>query len=142
MFRLWVSAETLIGLLKERTMNDKEINRAIAEHLGWRWFDHPDTRERTKTFTLSDKWVLNPAGELVFPHSVPNYCGDLNAMHEAEEAAFGSSNLWAAFLFKLLDAVGASGMPSLDGMTCLLQATARQRSEAFLRVVGKWKGEE
>jgi len=113
-------------------MNNKEINRAIAEHLGWKWFDHPDTRERTKTFTLSDKWVLNPAGQLVFPYSVRNYCGDLNAMHEAEKA-LTKKDLWEMTM-QLCNIV--------YGDVPLAHATARQRAEAFLRVVGKWRGEE
>lgn len=135
MFRLWVSAETLIGLLKEWTMNDEEINRAIAEHLGWKWFDHPDTRERTKTFTLSDKWVLNPAGELVFPHSVPNYCGDLNAMHEAEKVL---TDVQCLFYPDNMREV----ITEHDASRRTWHSTARQRAEAFLRTVGKWRGEE
>jgi len=121
-------------------MNNKEINRAIAEHLGWKWFDHPDTRERTKTFTLSDKWVLNPAGQLVFPYSVRNYCGDLNAMHEAE-GVLGPK--WVSYCEQLLE-IAEPEPRTLE--VChywnLLHATARQRAEAFLRVVGKWRGEE
>ena len=109
-------------------MNDEEINRAIAEHLGWKWFDHPDTREMTKTYTLADKWVLNPAGKLVFPHSVPNYCGDLNAMHEAEKT-LENHQLWMV-------TTALAGIVHED--TPIAHATARQRAEAFLRTVGKW----
>ena len=125
-------------------MNEDEINRAIAEHLGWmrhptckKVWRTPEQCERNRELigTVSGPWSMESSGP-------PNYCGDLNAMHEAEKDAFGSSKLWDAFLFNLLDAVGASGMNSLDGMTCLLRATARQRAEAFLRTVGKWRGKE
>ena len=126
-------------------MNNEEINRAIAEHLGWKWFDHPDTRERTKTFTLSDKWVLNPAGELVFPHSVPNYCGDLNAMREAEQATWTRDEGLEAFAENLAVAVFGECPDALlrySDAARLVHATSRQRAEAFLRTVGKWRGEE
>ena len=120
-------------------MNDEEINRAIAEHLGWRI-------KAIKCGDLDDAYWIPPGGyEDAFRNCgiiPPNYSGDLNAMHEAEKAAFGSSNLWAEFAFQLISVLNASGMSELDGMTCLLQATAPQRAEAFLRVVGKWRGEE
>lgn len=121
-------------------MTDEEINRAVAKHLGWKWRDHPDTLEKTKGWALPH-FVLNPAGELVSPHSVPNYAGDLNAMHEAEKTAFASSTAWAEFALQLMNVLMAADMSELDGMTCVLQASARQRAEAFLLTVGKWKGE-
>ena len=142
-------------------MSEDEINRAIAEHIGAddRWlivkrgyFYKPHGHGYTSC--ECNAWVLPLAGAKKHEYligdekvtlrkaAIPNYCCDLNAMHEAEKAAFGGSNLWEKFQFKLLDAVGASGMSSLDGITLLLQATARQRAEAFLRTVGKWRGEE
>jgi hypothetical protein len=39
----------------------------------------------------------------------------------------------------LMRVLEAEQMSELDGMTRILQATARQRAEAFLRTVGKWK---
>ena len=119
-------------------MNDEEINRAIAEHLGWKWFDHPDTRERTKTFTLSDKWVLNPAGKLVFPHSVPNYSCDLNAMHEAVQ------RLNEVELFRFADEVCDlvyDGHHDTD-IPKLLNLSAKELAGCYVRAIGKWSGEE
>lgn len=113
-------------------MTDEEINRAVAEHLGWKWCDHPDTLEKTKGWTLPH-FVLNPAGELVSPHSVPDYAGDLNAMHEAENSGITPANSedYSCHL--------AIAMDEADDF--LWAATARQRAEAFLLTVGKWKGE-
>ena len=116
-------------------MNDEEIKRAIAEHLGWKWFDHPDTREMTKTYTLADKWVLNPAGKLVFPHSVPNYSHDLNAMHEAEKVLTDVQCLFYTDNMREVLTEHAASRRTWH-------ATARQRAEAFLRTVGKWRGEQ
>lgn len=55
-----------------------------------------------------------------------NYCGDLNAMAEAE-MALGDSHQY-------LIALSAICMPHHA-----IHATARQRAEAFARTVGIWK---
>lgn len=59
----------------------------------------------------------------------PNYCGCLNAMHDAERTL----NEQAYRLF-------------IGHLVCLLSpgcfsvhSTARQRAEAFLKTIGKWK---
>ena len=122
-------------------MKDHEINQAIAESVGWKWFDHPDTLAKTKGWTLPNSVATNPDGELVSPNSVPDYCNDLNAMHEAEKTFFRSSNAWEYFTINLICVLKASSMVELDVMVCLLQATARQRGEAYLRTIGKWRGE-
>ncbi len=70
----------------------------------------------------------------VFVTDLPDYLNDLNAMHEAE---------------KILDQMQARaysdflGQSEQDGTWagchCFHQ-TAAQRSEAYLRSIGKWKG--
>ena len=75
-------------------MNDEQINEAIAEACG---------------IVSKDQWgslYKTPRGIL---RDCPDYCNDLNAMHEAEK--------------------------TLNHMT----ATARERAEAFLRTLGKWE---
>jgi hypothetical protein len=59
---------------------------------------------------------------------IPDYCSDLNAMHEVEENLLGDS--WIGYINQLADIEG-----SLFG----IRATARQRAEAFLRTLGKWE---
>jgi hypothetical protein len=117
-------------------MSEDEINRAIAEHLGWKFIPCHDDGFGKAT---GERW-LDSDGDIGL--TPPDYCRDLNAMHEAEKAAFGNSSAWAEFAFQLISVLNAYGMSELDGMTCLLQATARQRAEAFLRTVGKWKENE
>lgn len=111
-------------------MSNEEINRAIAEYLGWTYApiyigDGLDFDE------YSHAWRRNGKATLERP---PNYCGDLNAMHEAE---------------KVLDVdIMKAGSPRYVYSTHLytivakdcqpFRATARQRAEAFLRTVGKW----
>jgi hypothetical protein len=100
-------------------MIDQEINEAIALACGWIYYDgwhHPDGRSE-----------------------LPNYCTDLNAMHEAEKSTFGSSTQWLDFVCNLITVLSCAEMSELDGMTCILQASARDHAEAFLRTIGKWE---
>ena len=91
-------------------MNDNEINIAIAEACGWR----PDKRGLG--------W-LSPHG---YYAPEPDYLTDLNAMHEAEMVL--TADQWYKY---------DSLMPLRDPQK--IHATARQRAEAFLRTLGKWK---
>lgn len=93
-------------------MTDTEINIAIAEACGWK----PQTI------------FLDMAGNL-FPDSVPLYTTDLNAMHEAEKCA--------VLRDKLFDY--CTSLHTITGGELFFHATARQRAEAFLRTIGKWK---
>ncbi len=60
-------------------------------------------------------------------NSVPNYCTDLNVMHEAE-ATLTEDQLWRM----------AREIERNDE-EWYFRATARQRAEAFLRTLGKWE---
>jgi hypothetical protein len=70
---------------------------------------------------------------------IPDYLNDLNAMAEAEKVSLSGSTAWLEFAVNLMRVLEAEQMSELNGMTCILQATARQRAEAFLRTIGKWK---
>lgn len=97
-------------------MTDYEINAAIAEHVGALLYEDEG----------AFKFVLN--GRQYGPPTE-----DLNAMHEAEKAAFGAIGAaWEKYLdSELPEAVGDDGP-----VEC---ATASQRAEAFIRAVGKRK---
>jgi hypothetical protein len=60
-------------------------------------------------------------------------------MRDAEVCLFKGSDLWQKFAFTLIDASGGSGMSELDGLCCMIQATAAQRAEALLRALNKWE---
>lgn len=67
--------------------------------------------------------------------NIPNYCADLNAMHEAEkivERIMHERGDDYAYGDRLVE-VTQNVRP--------ISATARQRAEAFLRTIGKWKEE-
>lgn len=63
---------------------------------------------------------------------VPNYCGDLNAMHEAEELFYGRADTLE----------GAERMNTFSRLLCNegypLHSTALQRAKAFLHTLGLW----
>lgn len=118
-------------------MSNEEINRAVAEALGWTEIELSGVWELTDPPEPPRVLCgLRPGGKL---RAVPNYVDDLNAIVAAEQAVFSSSMQWVNFAFNLLSVLHAADMPVPEGMTCLLQVTARQRAEAFLRTVGKWR---
>lgn len=92
-------------------MTNEQINAAIAEACGW-----------TDMPIIDGMYGQTP---------VPNYCTDLNAMHEAEEALLqgAAPGVWECFRNKLRSKYGEDD----------IHTTARQRAEAFLRTLGKWE---
>ena len=93
-------------------MTDEQINAAIAEACGWK----PDKRGLG--------W-LSPHG---YYAPEPDYCNDLNAMHEAEKT------LTNANMYVMEYHIKAMG----KGHGFYFHATARQRAGAFLRTLSKW----
>ena len=61
-------------------------------------------------------------------YALPNYCGDINAIHEAIISKSGEFRL--RYRNELAEICGAQHYHD---------ATARQRAEAFLRTIGKWE---
>jgi hypothetical protein len=98
-------------------MTNQQINAAIAEACGW--------REITNC-TCGGKKRGCPPGAHSFSHT-PDYCNDLNAMHEAEKHIYNHNNMWSAYYYEI-----SAGPFSLH-------ATARKKAEAFLRTLGKWE---
>lgn len=143
-------------------MIDQEINIAIAEACGWKWYRLPhlpsngDRRYRCLFFPS----ILESDGKIPDRYSVADmtervcnweymkregmvfdYCQDLNAMHAAEESL---SRLKRCAYGQELGILAARLKDNRDEFDCfkLTHATARQRAEAFLRTIGKWKGVE
>lgn len=90
-------------------MTNTQINDAIAEACGW-----------------TGSW-----------HYLPDYCADLNAIHEAEMCIpEGRQALYDLHLSAIV--VRETGeMPNLH-FRCI-HASAKQRAKAFLRTFGKWE---
>ena len=110
-------------------ITNEQINIAIAEACGWQV--HP-----------RDRFIVIPPNS---PHSVqplytiPNYCNDLNAMHEAEETLdLQKAGVFAEQL--RVTVYRTTRLPHVDsGSFAHVHATALQRAEAFLKTIGKWE---
>ncbi len=125
-------------------MKDEEIDKAIAEHLGWRLM------ERVVDGDSNVYWL--PPGQADYPESVfvfcdrmpPNYAGDLNACAEFEKTLVG--HMICQYERPLCEITGTTGTGTRRSFVGerfkIATATARQRAEAFLRMVWKWKENE
>lgn len=68
---------------------------------------------------------------------VPNYPEDLNAMHEAEcHLKVGQVE---SFVEELMGLIPKSEYGPRDRLFWFCHATASQRSEAFVKTIGKWE---
>ena len=107
-------------------MSDKKINIAIAEACGWH------------TIAFNRGWVKVGDGET--QAMIPDYCNDLNAMHEAEQTLWRMDwRLRDDFIDHLARIINPiHGYRMQEGID-LLDATARQRAESYLRTLGKWE---
>lgn len=105
-------------------MTDEQINQRIAEACGWRW----DQGYRWK----------DSSGLSAFAWDIPDYCTDLNAMHEAEEVL--TIRQEKNYFGNLTEIVGDLIWYRTVGKT--YRATARERAEAFLRALGLWKTDQ
>jgi hypothetical protein len=98
-------------------MTGKQINAAIAEACGWKAVCVEGDSGFYKGFDNGAE--LRP--------DLPDYCTDLNAMHEAEKLIYKHHWMWTAYYY----AVGAGPFS--------LHVTARKKAEALLKVLGKWE---
>ena len=96
-------------------MTDEQINIAIAEACG---------------IASEDKWGSLYHTDHGYVRDCPDYCNDLNAMHEAEKSLSKSLVNQLTYLRKL--------SPILSSWT-LATSTAHQRAAAFLRTLDLWK---
>jgi hypothetical protein len=71
-----------------------------------------------------------------------NYCTDLNAMHEAEKSMWRKDYYMRHEYIAALGTVLNPHNPGRLEASDMLDVTARQRAEAFLRTLGKWEEAE
>jgi hypothetical protein len=120
-------------------MTNQQINIAIAEFSGWTEIQEGDAWGtfigKPNRRIHKDPWH---GTEDFF--EIPKYCNDFNAMHEAEQFLWNKD--WSAratfvdHLARILNPV--HGYHKQDGID-LLDATARDRAEAFLKTICKWE---
>lgn len=102
-------------------MTNEKINIAIAEVCGWR------AGGKGKEWGEQQTLGVPPNSSDGHWQHMPDYCDDLNAMHEAEKT------LDYSMLCDMEDSVG------FHFAIKPFHATARQRAEAFLRTLGRWE---
>ena len=97
-------------------MNKQEQRIAIAEACGWHDCQLIKSYEGAQI-----PYGLSPNDSPIL-REAPDYCNDLNAMHEAEKVLLIQHQI-----------------PYGEHCGYDLKATAAQRAEAFLKTIGKWE---
>lgn len=146
-----------------KTLTEQQINIAIAEAVGWKWVRHynftihivclpsescfeelPATRSLVAPETeldRGDSWCTDEE-DMALPVdtgiSVPNFCGDLNAIAQAENGLTDEQR--EIFVQSLCDIVFTRSINGWYDMTVnevgkMLAATALQRATAFVRAL-------
>lgn len=115
-------------------MTSEQINIAIAEACGWNSIREQDYDHGYSGDDVRQMWVgLNPDSDEF--EQLPDYCNDLNAMHEAQKVLTPTE--FEAYRWILW---GLCKQPQVtEWNRAYLSATAAQRAEAFLRTLGKWE---
>lgn len=145
-------------------MTDDEIRIAVADASGLQaryglrkrglWY-RPDAKGYTGMSAQAGRYTLEEAKKHECVHGqdddvtiaalpLPDYPNDLNAMHEAAMTLkLHSRTEYCVELRKIImrDATVEQQDPDTGRVTdhAFYQATARQRAEAYLRTIGKWK---
>lgn len=110
-------------------MTNDEINIAIAEYCGWKILEpevHP---------SITYYWAIEPDGSKSI---LPDYCNDLNAIHEAKAALKGDKRI--GFIDNLCEVVKRDKNISEGPYSTMVEAfysTAKQQAEAFVKTIGK-----
>lgn len=112
-------------------MKPEDQNIAIAEWVGWK-----EVMYRHQSFASCATTGIDPlepsnsVGMKVYKQ-IPNYHGDLNAIHECENKLRGSA-IWSEYKRRL-------SIICSTGFEFPVDATASQRCEALLRTLNLWK---
>ena len=106
-------------------MTNEQINIAIAEVCGWK-YEKNETHAPDGAFW----WSKNP--------EFPDYCNDLNAMHEAENRLLSDEK--ESYWYHLYEKCDRSVFSRVEDNYKMIRSSARQRAEAFLKTIGRWEG--
>jgi hypothetical protein len=148
-------------------VSDEEINVAIAEACGIPMFGlkkrgywyRPNARGYTDRNNEAGRYTLVEAKKheykrgnadervTIFQLPPPDYCNDLNAMHGAEKIFDGMDykfkNKYVGTLEEILEVEikkeDPECIPDVSGFE-MINATAHQRAEAFLKTIQQEKG--
>lgn len=107
-------------------MSPEQINIAIAKACGWKRLPSIGIARYQPWCHESD----DEGDDLRTDTQLPNYHGDLNAMHEAEKVFDDDESLWHKYAHRLYAIIEMRRHP--------IHATSAQRAEAFLRTLNLW----
>lgn len=115
-------------------MKPEDQRIAIAEACGWKEVVRTiDSRKELTGITPNKMRVMHKGVYRDHISDVPDYLNDLNAMHEAEKVLTNYQRvMMIKELYKMFEFEEDAYHRDFD-------ATASQRSEAFLRTLGLWK---
>ena len=121
-------------------MTPEQQRIAIAEACGWKLKSNglsPMWSWQNESLNHRIKWVAHKV--MASQGVLPNYLNDLNAMHEAEKVLTQDQMIdYSRHVGKSVTShLPASRAAWMDFQ--LINATAFQRAEAFLRTIGKWE---
>ena len=105
-------------------MTNRKINKAIAEYYGWKYEFNGNDED--------PEWYWIPPNNPDGNGTPPDYCNDLNEMHEAENTLNDDQQYEYAYV---LDDLIKNRSCEFD----LIHASAQMRAETFVRIIGKWK---
>jgi hypothetical protein len=111
-------------------MTDEQMRIAIAEACGWNSIREQDYDHGYSGNDVRQMWVgLSP--DLNEFEQLPDYCNNLNAMHEAEKVLTEKGvNAWWAYVAHI-----NRNNPTPFRAESAVHATARQRAEAFIKTL-------
>lgn len=112
-------------------MTNEEMDRKIAEAVGWNL-----EPELAHNWELRGKWCESLQKERIFEVSIPKFCTDLNAMHEAEQNLFArhhdARDIFIDRLCRIMDPVNGYRK---QGAIDIIDATAEQHAQAFIETI-------
>lgn len=112
-------------------MTNEEMDRKIAEAVGWNL-----EPELAHNWELRGKWCESLQKERIFAVSIPKFCTDLHAMHEAEQNLFArhhdARDIFIDRLCRIMDPVNGYRK---QGAIDIIDATAEQHAQAFIETI-------
>lgn len=122
-------------------MTTYEINRRIAEAIGWREafpaLKEPHPLTKRPGIMLPYHWINERTNERAM--DLPDFARDLNEMHDAENVLMDTDNQgWNRYVDFLFERC-ADGTTNDPDFGALLNTSAALRAEAFLRAIGRWE---
>jgi len=120
-------------------VNQEEQRAAIAEACGWKYVEglNVSSLSHSGATSCADCWVCPKRGAGYGAYEPPNYLNDLNAMHCAEEML--ADDQWVEYRENIRTVILGPVRYVSQWCKADIHSTARQRAEAFLRTIGKWK---